>query len=99
MSAQTTESLAEEFARAADMIDQLIGLQTLDDIHGEHLPRTAYDHSANSVRLTVRKDMIRNAHIGVDGDYQPLVYAGGAPLVVDEPCVILRQNPHSNNEQ
>ena len=53
MSAQTTESLAEEFARAADMIDQLIGLQTLDDIHGEHLPRTAYDHSANSVRLTV----------------------------------------------
>jgi len=98
MNGQTPESLAEEFARAADMLDDLIGLQTLDDIHGETLPRTAYDHSANSVRLTVRKDMIRNAHIDVDGDYQPLVYAGGAPLVVDEPCVILRQNPH-NNEQ
>jgi len=42
--------------------------------------------------------MVRNAQIGVDGDFQPLVYTGGGPLVVEEPCVIIRSNPHSGNE-
>lgn len=98
MSTQKTESLSHEFERAAELINQLNLVQTLDDIHCEHVPRTAYQHSKSSVRVTLRKDMIRNAQIGVDGDYQPLVYAGGAPLVVDEPCVILRQNPNRTNE-
>jgi len=98
MSQQKTQSLVEDFARAADLLDQLNLVQTLDDIPSEHVPRTAYSHSSRSVRLTLTKDMVRNARIGVDGDYQPLVYAGGAPLVVDEPCVILRQNPHTTNE-
>ena len=98
MNRQKTQSLSDEMARAADLLDQLNLVQTLEDIPGEHVPRTAYAHSAGLVRLTLRKDMVRNAHIGVEGNYQPLVYAGGAPLVIDEPCVILRKNPHTNNE-
>jgi len=98
MSTEKTQSLADEFVRAADLIDQLNLVQTLDDIAAEHVPRKAIDHSGQSVRLTLRKDMVRNAQIGVDGDFQPLVYTGGGPLVVEEPCVIIRSNPHSTNE-
>jgi len=98
MSGQKTESLADEFAAAADLIDELSIVQTIEDIPGEHIPREPYSHSKSSVRMTVTKDMVRNAEIGVDGCYQPLVYAGGAPLVVDEPCIILRPNPHTDHE-
>ncbi len=98
MSAEKTQLISDEFERAAELVNQLNLVQTLEDIPGEHVPRTAYTHSSSSVRLTLRKDMLRNAKIGVDGDYQPLVYAGGAPLVIDEPCIILRQNPHTTNE-
>ena len=98
MSSQKTQSLSHEFERAAELINQLNLVQTLDDIPREHVPRTAYQHSKRSVRLTLRKDMIRNAKIGVDGDYQPLMYSGGSPLLIDEPCIILRQNPHTTNE-
>ena len=98
MSTQKTQSLADDFVRAADIIDQLNLVQTLDDIPCEHVPRTAWSHSSKSVRLTLNKDMVRNAEIGVGEDFQPLLYAGGGPLVVDEPCVIIRSNPHSTNE-
>lgn len=98
MSSHKTQTVAEEFARAAELFEQLNLLRTLDDIPREHVPRTASRHSSSSVRATLSADMVRNANIGVGGDYQPLVYAGGAPLVVDEPCVILRPNPHTDNE-
>jgi len=38
-------------------------------------------------------DMVRNANIEPNGSYQTLLYSGGAPLVIDEPCIILRQHP------
>ena len=97
MSTEKTESLSKEFQRAAELINQLNLVQTLDDIPCEHVPRTTHQHSERSVRITLRKDMVRNAHIGVDGDYQPLMYSGGSPLLIDEPCIILRQNPHTTD--
>ena len=98
MSTQKTESLSKEFQRAAELINQLNLVQTLDDIPCEHVPRTTHQHSERSVRITLRKDMVRNAHIGVDGDYQPLMYSGGSPLLIDEPCISLRQNPNRTND-
>ena len=98
MPTQKTESLSKEFQRAAELVTQLNLVQTLDGIPCEHVPRTAYQHSKRSVRITLRKDMIRNAQIGVGGDFQPLMYSGGSPLLIDEPCIILRKNPHTNNE-
>jgi len=96
MSQKQNAEFAEEFARAVGLVDDISLLQTLDDIPCEHVPRTTHDHSAGLVRLTLRKDMVRNASIGVEGDYQPLVHCGGGPLVVDEPCIILRPNPHTH---
>ena len=96
MSQKQNAEFAEEFARAVGLVDDISLLQTLDDIPCEYVPRTTHDHSAGLVRLTLRKDMVRNASIGVEGDYQPLVHCGGGPLVVDEPCIILRPNPHTH---
>ena len=96
MSQQQTGSFAEEVARAAGLVDDIGLLQTLDDIPCEYVPRSTHDHSKGLVRLTIKKDMVRNASIGVEGDYQPLLYTGGGPLVVDEPCIILRPNPHTH---
>jgi len=90
--------MVDELGRAADMLDQLNLVQTLDDIPTEHVPRKISENSSGTVRLTLRKDMVLNADLGVNGDYQPLVFTGGGPLVVDEPCVIIRSNPHSNDD-
>ena len=98
MSQQKTQSVANDLARAAELIEQLNLVRTLDDIPCEHVPRTASRHSSSSVRATLAADMVKDADIGVDGAYQPMLYAGGAPLVVDEPCVILRPHPHNEHE-
>jgi len=47
MSTEKTQSLADEFVRAADLIDQLNLVQTLDDIAAEHVPRKASTIPAN----------------------------------------------------
>ena len=96
MSGQKTQTVADEFARAAELIEQMGLVRTLDDIPCEHVPRQASRHSSSSVRATIAADMIKDADIGVGGAYQPCIYAGGAPLVIDEPCIILRRHPDSH---
>lgn len=99
MSGQQTHTVLDEFERAADqMLDGLNLVQTLDDIHCEHVPRTATPHNSTSVRATIDVDMIKDVNIGVGGAYQPMVHVGGGPLVVDEPCIILRAHPHNDHE-
>jgi len=93
MTAQKPQTVAEEFSRAAELIEELGLLRTLEDVPCEHVPRHASRHSSSSVRATVSTDMVKDAEIGVGGAYQPCIYAGGAPLVIDEPCVILRPHP------
>ena len=97
MNAQKTQTVAEEFSRAAELIEELGLLRTLEDIPCEHAPRRASRHSSSSVRATIAADMVKDADIGVGGAYQPCIYAGGAPLVVDEPCVILRPHPNGGS--
>ena len=98
MSGQKTQTVADELARAAELLDELNLVRTLDDIPCEHVARRASRHSSSSVRATITNDMIKDAEIGVEGAYQPMLYAGGAPLVIDEPCVILRAHPHNDHE-
>ena len=98
MSRQKTQTVADELSRAAELIDELNLLRTLDDIPCEHVPRTVSRHSESSVRATLATDMVRNAEIRPGDAFQPMVYAGGAPLVIDEPCVIIRQHPSATNE-
>ena len=94
MNRQKTQTLADEMARAAEMIDEMGLIRTVDDIPCEHSPRHPVRQSGRSVRVTVGVDMVKDAEIGTDGAYQPCLYAGGAPLLVDEPCVILRPHPN-----
>ena len=99
MNRQKTQTVAEEFSRAAELIEQLGLVRALDDIPCEHVPRQATRHTSASVRLTVAADMIKDADIGVGGAFQPCLYTGGAPLVVDEPCVILRPHPDGGSHE
>ena len=97
MNGQKTKTLADEMSRAAELIDELGLLRTIDEIPCEHKPRRPVRHSGRSVRVTITTDMAKDADIGVDGPYQPCIYSGGAPLVVDEPCVILRPHPNGGS--
>jgi|GEM_PF-1867011 len=86
-------AVADISRAAAELIDEMNVVRTIDDIPREHRPRTATRKNGSSVTATLSIDMVRNASIEPDGSYQPLLYSGGAPLVVDEPCVIIRQHP------
>ena len=97
MNRQKTQTVAEEISRSAELIEELGLLRTLEDIPCEHVPRRASRHSSSSVRATIAADMVKDAEIGVGGAYQPCNYAGGAPLVIDEPCVILRPHPNGGS--
>jgi len=94
MGQRNGESAMVDISRAAaEIVDEMHLVRTIDEIPREHRPRTATQQNGSSVKATLSIDMVRNASIDPDGSYQPLLYSGGAPLVIDEPCIILRQHP------
>ena len=94
MAQRNGESGLVDISRAvAEIVDEMHLVRTIDDIPREHRPRTATQQNGSSVKATLSIDMVRNASIDPDGIYQPLLYSGGAPLVSDEPCIILRKHP------
>lgn len=88
---------AEARAVSTEQLEPL----TLENLSKKHKSRSISETRNGSHRVSLPRDFILDAGIEPGGDCQPLVYGGGSPLVVTDPCIIIRGHPGSedNDEQ
>jgi len=99
MSSSDARRAADELARASEALREIDAVVGLDDISKRHRPRKLSPHSNTTVRAHIPRSMAIDGGMEASGNYQPLVYTGGSPLIVDEPCVIIREFPGSESNE
>jgi len=99
MSSSDATRAADDLARASEAVREMDAVVGLDDLSKKHRPRTLSPHSNTAVRAHIPLSMALDGGMEVSGNYQPLVYTGGAPLLIDEQCVIIRKFPGSETDE
>ena len=95
MSSSDATRAADDLARASEAVREMDAVVGLDDLSKRHRPRKLSPHSNSTVRAHIPLSMAIDGGMEASGNYQPLVYTGGGPLLIDEPCVIIRRFPGS----